>query len=50
MTGKSHNQTMQTNSQHREEETMDTNSQVELEGYYREATSSFFPSEMIAQL
>ena len=50
MTGILSNQTMQTNSRHREEETMDTNSQLELKGYYREATSSLFPSEMIAQL
>ena len=32
MTGKSHNQTMQTNPWHCEEETMNTNSQMELKG------------------
>ena len=32
MTRKSHNQTLQTNPRHREEETMNTNSQMELKG------------------
>ena len=50
LTRKCHNHTLQTNRRYREEETQNTNSQIKLKSNYSKATSSHFPSAMIAKL
>ena len=50
MTRKCHNHILQTNPQHSEEETQNTNCDMTRKGNLSKATSFFFPNEMIAKL
>ena len=50
MARKYHNNSLQTNPLHREEETHSTNSPMALKAIFKQPSLSLYPSEMIAKL